>query len=188
MAETIQNITAPPTLIPLNTPSFRDSIQPLMFLTFQEQVELTGSTAGNEATAIVLMTLPAGYVWQLNSWIVTLEDTTDIEYDAAALLMYYSNLPGDAVQPLWIPLDVQTAYDYRKPAQISGITFAAAHECETPFRMFSGGGPNAQYLVYISSGAGQAISACDLHYAISFLGYSVEQWQSSGIFSGIQTR
>lgn len=187
MAETIQNIAAPPDLIPLNTP-VQDGINPLMFLTFQDKVELTGSTAGNEATAIVTMTLPAGYAWQLNSFVVTLQDTTDIEYTSAALLMYYNIRPGNAVQQLWIPLDVQTAYDYRKPSQIAGITFAASLECETPFRMFSGGGPNAQYLMYITSGADQAISACDLFYAISFLGYSVGQWQSSGIFSGIQTR
>lgn len=178
---------------------------PVARVVFRGSATLDGSGVGDTADCRITLPLPSDNVWQMDSFAVHTEGTTD--YDSNLFEMYVAPSTtafGQSTQ-IDFPLIKTVSINPSQAAGSSVSSYALAGHVsaagsgtnietsilfEDPFRIISfndlSGG--ADPVIWLSGGNTTAVTSGTVRLVVSFLAYTFEQMSNAALWVGLNTR
>ena len=176
---------------------------PVARVVFRGSATLNGSGVGDTADCRITLPLPSDNVWQMDSFAVHVEGTT--QYDQGLFEMYVAPSTtsfGQSTQinfPLYqagevtpIPGGTSTT-SYNLVGQLRG-TGGAALDAAVPFNdpyriiSFNDVSAGADPVIHIGGGSSSDVDGGTIRLVVSFLAYTFEQMSNAALWVGLNNR
>lgn len=178
-------------------------IQPDAVIAFRGFATLDGAGAGDTADCRITLPLPGNWIYQLNSFQAAYESTAR-NYNQAMLELYYAAQPGafnGQTTQLNYGCMVGFAYDLANAGTVTCPIVPTPREqaSDSPVFQDKGASPFRNFIVgsdiggtdpvlWLSSGAGTNPAGGTLRMAVTFARYSLQQFISAGLYTGLHER